>query len=69
MVPYYTSDHTSRHREDTNRAMWGENPQTYSDIANVFCRFLRGEISKVPWSQEELLLETNELTDLLCEMN
>jgi methylenetetrahydrofolate reductase (NADPH) len=69
MTPYYKSDHTTQGKQKANRAMWGESPANYSDIANVFCRFINGDINKLPWSQDAEKRAINELTDLLLEMN
>jgi len=53
---------------DVFRKQWGE-PQSIEDIREVFLRFLGGKIQKFPWSEEELVAETNLIMGSLGDMN
>lgn len=53
----------------TRTSMWGEAPSSYDDVAAVFCKYIRGEIPKLPWCETQLNLETVSLVDFLVRMN
>lgn len=50
------------------KALWGE-PQSAADINAVFIRHLRGELSAIPWSEEEFNAETATIKDRLLALN
>jgi methylenetetrahydrofolate reductase (NADPH) len=55
---------------EQKRKMWGDSLSSIQDIGNVFCRFLQGEISHLPWSEEcSLALETKVLEERLLRLN
>ncbi len=56
-------------KSKTNAAMWGEELNNYADISKVIINFLQGTIKRIPWSQEDIKIETGAITDLLIEMN
>lgn len=50
--------------------MWGESLTSVSDVGDVFCKFLQGEISKLPWSEEaSLSAETKKIESRLLFLN
>ncbi|KAK1243589.1 hypothetical protein MKX08_001727 [Trichoderma sp. CBMAI-0020] len=49
-------------------SLWGH-PKTASDINDIFVRHIRGEISAIPWSEEDLLPESNIIKSSLEAMN
>lgn len=50
------------------KALWGS-PKTVEDIRNLFIRHLKGELSAIPWSEEELNAETATIKDQLLGLN
>lgn len=50
------------------RAMWGE-PSTIADVANVFVKFLKNEVKKLPWCQECPAQESNFIHKQLVKLN
>lgn len=56
-------------RKADRRALWGEAPSTPLDIYNVFARFVRGEIARLPWCERPISAETVPLAGVLAEMN
>ena len=48
--------------------LWG-NPETFTDICNIFARFCRGELNKLPWSSQAPASETSVITEQLAKMN
>ncbi|ODN80626.1 methylenetetrahydrofolate reductase [Cryptococcus amylolentus CBS 6039] len=48
--------------------LWG-NPTTTTEIYNLFARFCRGELTKLPWSTQPPASETSVITDQLTKMN
>ncbi|KAI0064023.1 methylenetetrahydrofolate reduct [Artomyces pyxidatus] len=48
--------------------LWGH-PTAFSDIAGLFERFCRRQLSALPWSDQELLTETSVIADQLATMN
>lgn len=47
---------------------WGE-PETVEDVISVFTRYLKHEIKRLPWFEEELESETSLIQDFLLNMN
>lgn len=47
---------------------WGT-PVTYSDISDIFVRYLRGTLAVIPWSDEPLRSETNAILPHLEALN
>lgn len=50
------------------KALWGS-PKSVEDISNLFIRHLRGELSAIPWSEEEFNAETATIRDQLLGLN
>lgn len=48
--------------------LWGA-PKAVEDINTLFIRHLRGELSAIPWSEEEFNAETGTIKDRLIELN
>lgn len=48
--------------------LWGY-PATTQDINDMFVRHVRGELSALPWSEEELLAESSTITPHLAALN
>ncbi|KAI1214882.1 MTHFR-domain-containing protein [Annulohypoxylon truncatum] len=49
-------------------SLWG-NPKKLSDINDLFVRHLSGELSAIPWSEEEFNEETSTITAHLIQLN
>ncbi|KAI1452920.1 MTHFR-domain-containing protein [Annulohypoxylon moriforme] len=49
-------------------SLWG-NPKNLSDINDLFVRHLSGELSAIPWSEEEFNEETRTITSNLIKLN
>jgi len=55
---------------EQKKTMWGTSPVTVNELGETFCRFLRGEISCLPWSEEASLSpETKVLEERLINLN
>lgn len=50
------------------KALWGS-PKSVEDISNLFIRHLKGELSAIPWSEEEFNAETATIRDQLLGLN
>lgn len=50
------------------KALWGS-PKSVEDISNLFIRHLKGELSAIPWSEEEFNAETATIKDQLLGLN
>lgn len=50
------------------KALWGS-PKSVEDIRNLFIRHLKGELSAIPWSEEEFNAETATIKDQLLGLN
>lgn len=48
--------------------LWGA-PKAVGDINTLFIRHLRGELSAIPWSEEEFNAETGTIKERLIELN
>ncbi|OTA06643.1 MTHFRMethylenetetrahydrofolate reductase [Trichoderma parareesei] len=48
--------------------LWGY-PKVASDINDIFVRHIRGEVSAIPWSEEDLLPESSIIKDKLEALN
>jgi methylenetetrahydrofolate reductase (NADPH) len=48
--------------------LWG-NPESSKDISDLFIRHLKGELSAIPWSEEEFNPETGTITPELLQLN
>ncbi|KAI8630145.1 methylenetetrahydrofolate reductase 2 [Xylariaceae sp. FL1651] len=49
-------------------SLWGH-PKTIEDVNALFMRHLKGELTAIPWSEEELNEETRTITDRLLRLN
>ncbi|KAI9726058.1 MAG: hypothetical protein M1828_002066 [Chrysothrix sp. TS-e1954] len=59
---------TMRVSPSTVKSMWGE-PTNAKDITTLFHRYLKGELSGIPWSEEALSDETAMIRDQMLAMN
>ncbi|RSH83120.1 uncharacterized protein EHS24_006777 [Apiotrichum porosum] len=50
------------------QTLWGH-PETREDIAELFAKFCRGELAKLPWSSAPPASETSVITEQLARMN
>ncbi|BEI85449.1 hypothetical protein CcaverHIS002_0508500 [Cutaneotrichosporon cavernicola] len=48
--------------------LWGS-PQTRAEVNSLFSKFCRGEVKKLPWSQNGASSETSVITEQLAKMN
>jgi len=63
---YYLAE---KERSDLDlREIWGV-PQKPSDVASVFVKYMRGEISTLPWCDQQLAAETETISEGLCWIN
>merc|ERR1719387_1938141 len=53
----------------TLRQMWGAAPAKYEDIADIFCKYIKGEVKRLPWCQESTSPETNCIAKQLLKLN
>jgi methylenetetrahydrofolate reductase (NADPH) len=51
------------------REMWGAAPSAKEEIRQVFVKYVRGEISSLPWCDSALHLETSIIQDRLAAIN
>ncbi|KAF2969395.1 hypothetical protein GQX73_g4176 [Xylaria multiplex] len=49
-------------------SLWGH-PKSLEDVNTLFVRHLKGELSAIPWSEEEVHEETGTITDQLIQLN
>ncbi|KAI1853777.1 hypothetical protein JX265_003889 [Neoarthrinium moseri] len=49
-------------------SLWGH-PQKLDDVSQLFVRHLKGELSAIPWSEEEFNAETDTITPQLVKLN
>jgi methylenetetrahydrofolate reductase (NADPH) len=54
--------------EETRKKEWGT-PATEQDVANTFCAYLKGEITRLPWNDTALASESDLISDSLKKMN
>ncbi|KAK4689294.1 methylenetetrahydrofolate reductase (NADPH), partial [Tremellales sp. Uapishka_1] len=48
--------------------LWGH-PSNFQDVCNLFARFCRGDLAKLPWSSQPPSSETSVITEQLAKMN
>ena len=53
---------------DHNIKLWGT-PKTLREVADIFVRFLNGELTSLPWSDTGLSLEIDVIKDQLLDLN
>ena len=51
-----------------NIKVWGE-PQTFKDIADLFVRYVNGELETLPWSEAPISQEADALKNDLLDLN
>lgn len=51
------------------RAMWGQAPREEAEIFQVFAKFLKGEIPRLPWNETPLAPETGPMVQRLVRLN
>ncbi|KAI0550774.1 methylenetetrahydrofolate reductase 2 [Xylaria curta] len=49
-------------------SLWGH-PKSREDVNTLFVRHLKGELTAIPWSEEEVHEETGTITDQLIQLN
>lgn len=49
-------------------SLWGH-PATFEDVCNLFAKFCRGQLRKLPWSSQPPASETSVITEQLAKMN
>ena len=56
---------------EERRAQWGEGTeiQDFSDVYEVFARYVEGKVTRLPWCEEPLQLETLSLVEKLSSYN
>jgi methylenetetrahydrofolate reductase (NADPH) len=55
--------------KDERLAMWGEAPIEYSDIYEIFARYVEGKIPVLPWCESSLQSETLSISSPLADIN
>lgn len=53
---------------EQNIELWGK-PETLRDLANIFIRFLEGELKSLPWSESPITSESEAIRNELIYMN
>lgn len=53
---------------EKNRKVWGE-PTRLRDVANLFMRYMKGEVESLPWSESPISSEADALRDDLVNLN
>lgn len=53
---------------EQNRKTWGE-PKALRDIANLFARYMKGEVESLPWSESAITSEADALRNDLINLN
>lgn len=66
---YYLFKPSSALTKNERIKMWGANLETSADIGTVFCNFILGKISRLPWSEDTVASETNKIQDNLLKLN
>eukprot|EP00012_Vannella_robusta_P014460 CAMPEP_0206210342 /NCGR_PEP_ID=MMETSP0166-20121206/17479_1 /ASSEMBLY_ACC=CAM_ASM_000260 /TAXON_ID=95228 /ORGANISM="Vannella robusta, Strain DIVA3 518/3/11/1/6" /LENGTH=531 /DNA_ID=CAMNT_0053631975 /DNA_START=1 /DNA_END=1592 /DNA_ORIENTATION=+ len=52
------------------RAMWGDSLESFAEIGQIFCNFIQGKITRLPWSEEaSLSSETKHIETQLMFLN
>eukprot|EP01125_Pyxidicula_operculata_P022265 TRINITY_DN8_c0_g1_i1.p1 TRINITY_DN8_c0_g1~~TRINITY_DN8_c0_g1_i1.p1 ORF type:complete len:595 (-),score=162.46 TRINITY_DN8_c0_g1_i1:88-1872(-) len=52
----------------TRQTEWGS-PASEADVFEVFCKYLSGKISRLPWNDTQLATESNAIIDQLKKLN
>jgi methylenetetrahydrofolate reductase (NADPH) len=55
--------------EAERRKLWGESIEKPIDVFTVFAKYIDGEVSRLPWCENSLQLETVPLKNVLREIN
>jgi len=67
---YYLFKTTDSSTKEQRLNMWGRSFKSVLDIGEVFCKYLEGKVSRLPWSEElSLAPETKSIQDRLIELN
>lgn len=53
---------------EKNRKVWGE-PTRLRDVANLFMRYMKGEVESLPWSESPISSEADALREDLVNLN
>lgn len=53
---------------ETNRQLWND-PKSVKDIANLFVKYMQGDLEALPWSEAPITTEANVLKDDLVKLN
>lgn len=54
---------------DDRKTIWGSAPQKTQDVYDVFAKFIEGGVSRLPWCENKLNLETTPLKASLVKIN
>lgn len=57
-----------RGTSEQNRKLWGE-PKCVQDVANIFVKYLHGELESLPWSEAPIENEVNSINADLVSLN
>jgi methylenetetrahydrofolate reductase (NADPH) len=49
--------------------MWGEKIESLSDVSEIFLKYIKGTIKRLPWSEGKINPETELLSDFLVLLN
>lgn len=53
---------------EQNIKLWGT-PETLKDVANIFIRFLKGDLKSLPWSESPITAEAEAIRPELIDLN
>ena len=57
-----------RGTNEQNMKLWGH-PKTVRDIANLFVKYVNGQLSSLPWSDQPITAEVDIIKDQLLDLN
>jgi len=57
-----------RGTNEQNIKLWGH-PKTLRDISNLFVRYINGELSSLPWSDQPITAEADSIKEQLLQLN
>lgn len=53
---------------EQNIKLWGE-PKSLKDLSDIFVRFLDGKLERLPWSDDKITIESDEIKQNLVDLN
>lgn len=57
-----------RGTNEQNIKLWGR-PKTVRDISNLFVAYVNGELNSLPWSEQPIMAESQEIKEQLVSLN